>query len=239
MKRNVLLSLTILSLSGAMALSIACKRKQVDRAPDATPVAEEKTAVCVIDGLGLRNAVGKSAKYVSSLALGESVKLVGDPEKDEAGKEWQKITLSDGKAGYVSCNGLVAGAQIGAIKDEAMVYKRPDLLTAQTNKVPFMTIVAVSQQKDQWLQAVGEGKKQIGWIRKDSVTLEKEDVTTAILATKKLREKDGLDQAKKIEAIAAAAPNPNSYFVQKLKEKAASAMPTPTEVPSGVEVQAQ
>lgn len=239
MKRNVYLSLAVLSLSGALGLSFACKRKQVDRAPDATPVAEEKSAVCVIDGLGLRNAVGKSAKFVSSLALGETVKLVGDSEKDEAGKEWQKVTLSDGKTGYVSINGLVAAAQIAAVKDEAVVYKRPDLLTAMPTKVPCMTIVAVSQQKDQWYQAVGEGHKQIGWIRKDSITLDKDDVTTAILATKKLREKDGLDQAKKIEAIIAAAPNPNSIFVQKLKEKSAAALPQATVAPSTEEVQAQ
>ncbi|HNX94222.1 MAG TPA: SH3 domain-containing protein [Holophaga sp.] len=228
MKRMLSASMVAIALFGILGGAVACRHKRADMAPDAAPMADEKSAVCLVDGLGLRNAVGKSAKYVASLALGETVKLVGDPEKDESGKDWQKIELSDGKSGYVSAAGLVANAQIGAVKDDATSYKRPDLLTASAQKVPFMTIVAVTQQKDSWLQVVGEGKRSLGWLRKDVVSLDKEDVTAAILATKKLRDKnDGLDPAKKVEAIVAAAPNPNGYFIQKLKERSASAPAVP------------
>jgi len=163
------------------------------------------------------------------------VKWTGTTDKDETGREYVKVELSDGKTGWASASGIATGAQIGALKDDTTTYKRPDLVTASSQKVPFMTIVAVIQQKDAWFQVVGESKKPLGWVRKDAVTLDKEDVTVAILATKKLREKDGLDQAKKLEAIVKVSPNPTSFFIQKLRERAsatAAAAPVPDAPPA-------
>jgi hypothetical protein len=57
-------------------------------------------------------------------------------------------------------------------------------------------------------------------------------VTTAILATKKLRAKDGLDRAAKIEAIAGMVPNPSSAFIQKLRDQAAGAPPAAVNTPN-------
>lgn len=189
---------------------------------------DDKATVCLYDGLAVRSEIGKTGKYLSSLSLGETVKWTGTSDKDEAGKEYLKVELSDGKTGWVSANGMQTGARMGAVRDDTPTYKRPDPVTATNQKVAFMTIVAVAQQKDEWLQLVGEGKKQLGWVKKDTVTLDQEDVTNAILATKKLRQKDGLTLEQKIELIAKASPNPGSYFVQKLRER----VPAPAVVES-------
>lgn len=236
MKTGISLSLLALSLAAISLTNVSCKRKNSEAIDAGVPaLADDKSAVCMYDGLGVREAVGKNAKYMSSLALGESVKWTGATDKDETGREYLKVELSDGKTGWASASGIATGAQIGALKDDTTTYKRPDLVTAAAQKIPFMTIVAVIQQKDAWFQVVGESKRPLGWIRKDAVTVDKEDVTTAILATKKLRAKDGLDQAKKIEAIAQLAPNPTSYFIQKLRERASAAVvaaqPAPVEAP--------
>jgi hypothetical protein len=191
-------------------------------ASPAAPAVDSKTAVCLYDGLGVRADVSKSSKFISTLFLGESVKWTGDAEKDENGKEYMKVELSDGKAGWVFSGGVELGAQMGAVREDAPTYKRPDPLTATGQKVAFMTIVAVKQRKDDWIELLGESKKQLGWVKKDVIALDKSDVTTAILATKKLREKDGLDYSRKVEAIAKASPNPSSYFIQVLREQAAA-----------------
>jgi acid phosphatase family membrane protein YuiD len=227
MNKGTCISCLVLSLAAMAFVNTSCKKKSPEAiAAEVTAPADDKTAVCMYDGMGVRDAIGKNAKYISSLALGESVKWTGATDKDESGREYLKVELSDGKSGWVSASGIATGAQIGAIKEDSVTYKRPDLVTATNQKLPLMTIVAVISQKDAWYQVVGESKKALGWVRKDSVTLEKEDVTVAILATKKLREKDGLDQVKKIEAIVQTTPNPNSFFIQKLKEQAAASAAT-------------
>jgi hypothetical protein len=96
-----------------------------------------------------------------------------------------------------------------------------------------MTIVAATQQKDNWVQVVGEGKRTMGWLDKEAVSLDREEVTAAILATRKLREKDGLDYAKKVDAILAASSNPSSFFLAKLRDRAASgAQPATSATPA-------
>jgi len=238
-KKGTSLSLLALSLATLSVTSISCNRKKGAAVDAVVPVqVDDKTAVCMYDGLGVRESVGKNAKFLSSLTLGESVKWTGATNKDEAGREYVKVELSDGKIGWAPTSGIATGAQIGALKDDTVTYKRPDLVTASPQKLPFMTIVAVTQQKDAWFQVVGESKRALGWVRKDAVTLDKEDVTVAILATKKLREKDGLDPAKKLEAIVQLSPSPSSYFIQKLREKtlaaatAAEVKATPADAPA-------
>jgi hypothetical protein len=224
MRRLACLSLAACSII-AVTSSVSCKKKGIDGGAPITPVVEEKTAICLYDGLAVRATATKGGKFLSSLSLGETVRYTGDTDKDESGREYMKVELSDGKTGWALSLGLVPKAQIGAMKDDTIIYRRPDLVTATTQKIPFMTIVAVTQQKDTWLEVIGEGKRNLGWVRKDAVAQEKEDVTVAILASKKLKEKDNLDPAKKLEAIIGASPNPNSYFIQKLKERTASAAP--------------
>lgn len=224
MKRVAYLSQIVLAAIVVAAFSVSCKKKSGEGAAAISAVAEDKTAVCLYDGLAVRASAAKGGKYLSSLALGETVRWTGDTDKDEAGREYLKVELSDGKTGWALALGLVNNAKIGALKDDTVIYKRPDLVTATTQKIPFMAIVAITQQKDNWFEVVGEGRRALGWVRKEAVAQEKEDVTVAILATKKLKEKDGLDQAKKIEAIASTSPNPNSFFIQKLRERAAAAV---------------
>lgn len=231
---SVLVALSVLTASCSKTSGDAGAQGASSPAPGAVAAAtaattESKTAVCVYDGLGVRSEIGKNTKFISSLFLGETVKWTGITEKDEAGKDYLKVELSDGKTGWVSANGVQTGAQMGALREDAASYKRPDPLTATNQKITFMTIVAVTQQKDDWLQLVGESKKQLGWVKKDVVALDKEDVTNAILATKKLREKDGLDFAKKVEAIVKASPSPSSYFIQTLRQRA-----TPAAAPATV-----
>lgn len=205
---------------------VACKRKaaqgQIAEGGNAA-VQDDKQSVCLLDGLGLRDVPGKGGKYISSVSLGEQVRWTGDKEKDEAGKDYVKVELSDGKKGWTSAYGIVTGSALGAIKDETVLYRRPDVLTASNQKLPFMNLVAVIQEKEGWIEVVSEGKRQSGWVKKETVLRDKENVTVAVLATRKLREKDGLELTKKWEAILANTPFPATHFASVIRERAAAA----------------
>lgn len=222
--------LALVLVASAAFLVSGCSKKGADAGIQAVPAnkpplaasaatADANQAVCIYDGTGVRSEVGKKGKYVSSLSLGEAVRLSGAEEKDESGREFRKVELSDGSSGWVAATGIAAAARMGALRDDSPSYKRPDPLTASGQKIPFMTVVAVTQQKDEWLQLIGEGKKPLGWVKKDAVTLDADEVAVAILTTKKLREKDGLDRSRKVAAIIQASPNAASYFVQQLRER--------------------
>ena len=117
MKRVPCVPLLALLLVSLGASSLACQRRNKESlglGPEL--VTAQKMAVCLADGLPVRPTVGKGGKLVSSLSLGEVVKLTGDSEKDPAGKEYFKIELSDGKSGWVSNHGIVASAQVAAVK---------------------------------------------------------------------------------------------------------------------------
>lgn len=216
-----------------MTSHLACKRKSA-QGPIAeganAAVQDEKQSICLLDGIGLRDVPGKGGKYLSSVSLGEQVRWTGDKEKDEAGKEYVKVELSDGKKGWTLAYGIITGSVLGAIKEETMLYRRPDVLTASNSKLPFMNLVAVRQEKDGWVEVISEGKRQSGWVKKESVLSDKENITVAVLATRKLREKDGLELNKKWEAILANTPYPASHFASVIRERAAAAA-TPVTAP--------
>jgi len=227
MKKIAHLPLTALLCAGLLS-SLGCNRKSkgLTGMEGSLVVEDSHNAVCMVSLLGVRSAAQKTGKYVSSISLGETVKLTGDTDKDEAGREYQKVELSDGKSGWVAANGIVAGAQPGAFLEEAVLYKRPDLLTAKPQKAPFMGIVAVTQQRGDWFEVTGEGRRPLGWVQKRTLTMVREDLTAAVLATRQLREKNSLDPAQKLEAAIANSPFPASIFIQKLRERAANAQPT-------------
>lgn len=217
MMKSSQLTIIAILLAVTIGISSGCKRKG---APGATAAVEDsKASVCLIDGIAIRDTPAKTGKYIATVSLGEKVKWKSGPQKDSAGKDYIKIELSDGKTGWTSSYGIITGAVIGVVKDDVSLFKRPDMLTASNQKLKFMTLVAITQEKDGWCQITSEGKRVTGWIKKDDILQDNENVTAAILATRKMREKDGLDQAKKVEAIIASSPHPSSNLIQTLRER--------------------
>jgi len=220
--RTYYLTIIAIMLTAIIGISTGCKRKV---APGAKAVVDDsKVSVCLVDGIAIRDTPAKTGKYIATVSLGEKVRWKGGPEKDSTGKEYIKIELSDGKTGWTSSYGIITGAAIGVVKDDVNLYKRPDMLTASTQKLKFMTLVAITQEKDGWCQVISEAKRITGWIKTDDILQDNENVTAAIFATRKMRAKDGLNQVKKMESIVATSPHPSSYVIQKLTEQQASAL---------------
>ncbi len=202
------------------------KKTETSRESPATEQGKAKKddrigAVCIFDGTALKQDPAKDGKWIASISLGESLTWLRDSSVDQSDKNrlYQKVQLSDGKQGWAASYGLVVNAQFGAIKEDAPVYKRPDVLTGTEAQVEFMSPVAIVQEKDEWIEFIGENRKKTGWLKKDIVTRDQKDVAIAVLASKKLKQKGGKDPQAALKAFVETSPYPESFFITKLKEK--------------------
>jgi hypothetical protein len=204
------------------------------------PVAQEQAqpqkngAVCIYDGISLKQDPTKSGKWLASISLGESVEIIGDSAVDSSDKNrsYQNIKLSDGKSGWATSYGLALNARLAAIKQVAVIYKRPDLLTGTDVKLEIMSPVAVLQEKEGWSEFIGAARKKSGWLRSDALTTDPADVAVAVLAQKKIV--PAKDRAEAIKAFIAATPYPESFFIKKLQEEI-SPVQTPAVEPAAEE----
>ena len=180
-----------------------------------------KQGVCVVENTSLRLEPSTKGKWLSSLALGETVKVEGKPIKDEANPkvDYIKVKLSDGSQGYVSNWCIVNGAYVGVIQDTTKIYRRPDLLAETNQKFELMNIVAVEEEKDDWIRVIGEGRSKTGWIQSSSIRKDKEDVVTAVLLRKAMRGKGKDIPREEMEAIVSQLPYEDSYFVNAVMSK--------------------
>lgn len=180
-----------------------------------------KQGVCVVENTSLRLEPSTKGKWLSSLALGETVKLEGKPITDESNQkvDYIKVKLSDGTQGYVSTWCIVNGAYVGVIQETTKIYKRPDLLAETSQKFELMNIVAVEEEKDGWIRVVGEGRSKTGWIQSSSIRKDKEDVVTAVLLRKAMRGKGKNIPREEMEAIVSQLPYEDSYFVNVIMDK--------------------
>ena len=63
---------------------------------------------------------------------------------------------------------------------------------------------------------MGEGGAKSGWIQRDTMQKEKEDVVTAVLLRKALKGKGNNIPREEMEAIVAKLPYPDSYFANQV-----------------------
>lgn len=180
-----------------------------------------KQGVCVVDNTSLRKEPTTKSDWISSLALGETVKLESAPIKDQADPkvEYIKVKLSDGTKGYASTWCIISGAYVGVIQNTTKIFKRPDLLADSNQQLELMNIVAVEEEKDNWIRITGEGRSKKGWIQKEAIRRDKEDVVTAVRLKKALKGKGSNIPREEMEAIISELPYQDSYFVNQIMSK--------------------
>ena len=193
------------------------KAKETETAE--TVIEKKVSSICIWDGISIRKAPNKKAKYLTSISLGEKVTSYGVTKRDSANKRnYIKVELSDGTKGWTSDFAIVEDSKVAAVYKEAPIYKRPDVLTITSKKFEIMEMVAVKSTKDGWIEVVGQGKKKSGWIKVDCVTEQAEDVATSILARKKVFNKGNLVLSK-VDGFIKECPYKQSIFVNFLQKK--------------------
>lgn len=225
--RHLCLGLLIILLTGSSICFGADKKtdKKIDYS---------KQGICVVADASIRAEASKNAKWLSSLAVGETVILQGNPVKDpkDPNTEYIKVKLSDGTEGFVNTWCLVQGAFVAVIQKPAKIYKRPDLLADANTSFEIMNIVAIDTEKGDWIRVTGENKTKSGWIDKSFIRKGKEDIVTAVMLRKALRGKENTMTRDEMEKIVSNLPYPTNYFAVKMLQKYQSAeAPKPTEAP--------
>jgi len=177
-------------------------------------------AVCIWDGAVLRAKPQQNGKWLSSLCLGETITWLGPAKLDTSSKkpiEYIMIELSDSTIGWASSYVIVTNAAVGALKADSPIYKRPDAVTRTDDAFSMMDLVAVTQEKGDWLSVIGEKRKKKGWIKKSDVTMSKIDVTFAVLANKEFQKEDGRSKREKAKDILKNPSFKSPYFTQQLR----------------------
>ena len=190
-----------------------------DKPVQEKPADNQVNAICIFDGLALKQDPAKAGKSLASMSLGETAKWLGDSASDQTDKNrsYQKLQLSDGKIGWALSYGVVLNGILGAIREDAAICKRPDLLTGTDEKIEFMRPLVIVQEKGDWAEFLSDGRKKSGWIRTSSITTDPSDVAVAVLALKKIGPKDAKDHAETVKAFVESSPYPESFFIKKLK----------------------
>jgi hypothetical protein len=224
MKTKYCLTLILLT---AVVLMISCKGKkgaaENKKAPEAAT--DSIPAVNVYDysvnGLPVLENYYDSKSLLTYVKVGESVTSLGITETDTVNnKKYSKIELSDGTTGWSRSDYIIENAVAGAIIAETPVYERPDILTKSARKkYDNIDIVAVVDEKDGWYNVIGRNNLNSGWIMKENVSLNKEDVGMAILTRKELFDSKGNIMDDKLNDFINNAPYPGSRIVAILRDR--------------------
>ena len=198
----------VLGMLGVILSSCTGQKQQ-------TTEISHKQGVCMIDKTSVRAEPDKKGKWMSSLGLGETVEVAGEPQADpnDAKTKYIQVKLSDGNTGYVSTYCLVIDAKPAVMKEDAKVYKRPDLLAGTDKIFKLLELVAVQEERDGWVHVIGEKKNKKGWIPTGTITQRKEDVITAVLINKAVKEQKKQLTSEAFAEIEKKLPFPNNPMI--------------------------
>lgn len=168
------------------------KRTEVSESSDAIP-AEEIVAVCISNGVPIREYPRKDGKWTSSMNLGETAIYLGETVADSTDKvrEFHKLKLSDGTSQWTRSYGIILGAKPAAVVKKTPIYKRPELVTKTDRFFGPAEFLVVVNEKNEWVEVIGAEKRKKGWIHKNVLSLQNEDIAIATLAHKSLLDKNG------------------------------------------------
>jgi hypothetical protein len=204
-----------------VVLLVACKGRQSGSSEGNENAGQRIPAVCISTGTPLRAEPKNEGKWISSMILGESLTYLGETKADSANpqQEYYRVELSDGKLAWARSYGILLNATPAAIITETPVYKRPDLVTKTDKSFKTVEFVAIIGEKDDWAEVVGAEKRKSGWIKKESLSTNAEDVAVATLAQKDLLDKNGAIITDKLSAFLESLPSGNSQLARYLQDQ--------------------
>lgn len=177
--------------------------------------------VSVWDRISTRNEPRRASSSTTLLSLGESFLYLDTFAIDSAynNTKFLKARLSDSSIVWVYGFASVLNAKPAVITNDVPLYMRPDLLTITDKRINAMQIVAVIEEWDNWIKVVNEKKERVGWIKKDFITYNTIDLAFALIAKRKLEEKDPELRIENLEDLLENNPYPASIFIPAFKER--------------------
>lgn len=196
---------------------LSCRRNE-----PVTKIHEEEKeipSVCIWDKISVRELPEKNSKSVATLDLGEAIVFTGKKVIDTTfhNQVYLQLLFQD-KRMWVPQMAVEINAMPGVIKEASIVYQRPDLLTVSDKKIHLMEIVAINSVQDEWCQFVNEKRQVSGWVKSSHVSYNKDDISFALFAARKLNEINEEPLLARINFILKNNPYPGSSFVEVMKE---------------------
>jgi hypothetical protein len=151
---------------------------------DATVLPDPTRTFCNWLELGVREAAGDKAKYLTTIYLGEEVTLTADSTM--IGENlWNKITLSDGTSGWVRADFLAKKKRPAGILTTTKIYKRPDIATLTDHEFTATDFVAADKTVNGWVHVrakpLGEKWFREGYVQESSLVFEDKETKFASL----------------------------------------------------------
>jgi hypothetical protein len=176
-------------------------------------------AVSIYDKVPVRVSPQKESKYLTSLNLGEKMLYLGETITDSASSnEYHKVELSDGAIAWARTYGVILDAEPAAIVSKTPVYKRPDLVNKTDKILNPLEFVVIVNSKGEWVEVKGAKKKKSGWIKKQYLTIKKEEVAVATMAFKSILDADGQIIKENVPGFVDELPYQNTGFTGYLQE---------------------
>ena len=185
---------TILVFALLLVIYSCSPTTSTEQSTDSTQVASEPTGptpvtVCTWNELNVRETPSEKGKYITSIYLNEPVTLTGDTASEKSGNKrlkYHKVTLSDGKSGWVRDEFIAIDVFPAAIKDEVVINKRPDISTVTEKKFYTADYVVARESSPGWYEVTGKpvGEKWFvsGYVQSEHLLLEPVDVQYAALS---------------------------------------------------------
>lgn len=194
--------------------------------PAQEPVAfTEVDAVCIWDKVSVREEPKATAKWKTSISVGEKLVFLGAEAIDSVDKnrKYYNVKLADGTEGWSVADFIVPEATVGVFLAENFIYKRPDLLTKTENRFSIMDIVAIKSVQDDWVEVTGkrsEGKWiESGWVKEGNISKESLDVAVAKFGKIAFDKSDIATQVEGLKEILDNSDFARSAFIPMIQER--------------------
>jgi hypothetical protein len=201
------------SFVALLSLIIGCASKSEEAATSATdensteaPVL--KNAVCIWKEVSVRDVPEEKGKYKTTIYLGEKISYTGDTATDvtsEKKNKYVKIKLIDNTEGWVRADLVALDAVPAALKNETMIYKRPDIMTPTNKNFNQMDFVAIKSTTDGWAEVIGKRMGDTwfstGWVKSENLTDQSVDVAFSVFYTKAMEISDETKRAEELQKL--------------------------------------
>jgi hypothetical protein len=177
-------------------------------------------STCIWDKTPVRDSARRASKWLTSLKLGETIYFMNSTKIDSSYKnrEYLFCELTDGTRGWVPSFGVVKNSRPATIIKDTPLYLRPDLMTITGQTLPAMEFICVSREKDEWVEIITSKKKKKGWIPKENISTDKQNIAFANEARVILTDNRPDPEHEKYKYILDNTSYPNSVFIQYVKE---------------------
>lgn len=217
-------------ISASLFLFYACSDSKQNSSDETTEVVREEVTtvsegVCIWDKIALRDKPEEKGKWLTSINLGEKVTYLDETKTDDSGnkpREYVKVQLIDGKEGWALKDFIVIDGKAAVLSEDTEIYQRPDLLAKSGKSFSKMDVVAITAEKDDWLEITGKRKEgnwiESGWIKAGNLSRQDVDIAVAVYAKKAFEIKEKSKQEEELKKIVDNQDFSESIFMADLNE---------------------